>query len=126
MTERTVLIVDDDSDIREIVQFALEMQPGWKVVGEQAGENAVERAVAVRPDVILLDVNLEGMDGPATLGALRADDRTAGIPVLFLTANNRPADVDRLQALGAKGVLAKPFDPLALGSQVSRAMHWPE
>jgi CheY-like chemotaxis protein len=45
---------------------------------------------------------------------------------LFLTANNRPADVDRLQALGANGVLAKPFDPLALGSQVSRAMHWPE
>jgi CheY-like chemotaxis protein len=96
------------------------------VVGEPAGENAVERAVAVRPDVILLDVNLDGMDGPATLGALRADDRTAAIPVLFLTANSRPADVARLQALGASGVLAKPFDPLALVSQVSRALRWPE
>ena len=126
MTERTVLIVDDDSDIREIVQLALELQPGWKVIGESAGENAVARATEVRPALILLDVNLDGMDGPATLKALRADERTAAIPILFLTANTRPADVQRLRALGANGVLAKPFDPLALGAQVAREMGWPE
>ena len=126
VNDRTVLIVDDDADIREIVQFALEMQPGWSVVGEAEGENAVVRAADARPDVILLDVNLAGMDGPATLAALRADPRTASIPVLFLTANTRDADVERLRALGADGVLAKPFDPLSLGSQVAREMRWTE
>ena len=126
MTARTILIVDDDADIREIVQFALELQPDWKVIGESEGEHAIDRAVEVRPDAILLDVNLGGMDGPATLAALRADDRTARIPVLFLTANPQPADVDRLRALGAHGVLAKPFDPLSLGSQIAREMRWPE
>lgn len=124
MAPRTVLIIDDDSDIREIVQLALEMQPGWQVVGEGAGENAVARAVDVRPDGILLDVNLEGMDGPATLAALRSDDRTRAIPVVFLTANTREAEVDHLRGLGADGVLAKPFDPLALGEQVARVMRW--
>lgn len=126
MPPRTVLIVDDDADIREIVQFALELDPDWKVVGEAEGERAVDRAVETRPDVILLDVNLAGMDGPATLAALRADSRTAGIPVLFLTANTRPADVERLRDLGATGVLAKPFDPLSLGIQVRREMRWTE
>lgn len=124
MPPRTVLIVDDDADIREIVQFALELDPDWRVFSEPAGERAVERAVETRPDVILLDVNLVGMDGPTTLAALRADNRTLGIPVLFLTANTRSADVERLRALGANGVLAKPFDPLSLGGQISREMRW--
>lgn len=126
MPLRTVLIVDDDADIREIVGFALELDPDWKVVGEAEGERAVGRAVETQPDVILLDVHLAGMDGPATLSALRADERTVEIPVLFLTANTRQADVERLLALGASGVLAKPFDPLSLGAQITRAMRWAE
>jgi two-component system OmpR family response regulator len=126
MIARKILVVDDDADIREIVQLSLEMQPGWSVQGEAAGERAVERAVALAPDLILLDVNLEGMDGPATLAALRADSRTAAVPVLFLTGTTREAEVEHLRTLGANGVLAKPFDPLSLGSQVARAMHWPE
>jgi CheY-like chemotaxis protein len=126
MTERTVLIVDDDADIREIVQMALEFQPGWSVVGESKGENAVARAVELAPDVILLDVNLEGMDGPSTLAELRADQRTSRIPVLFLTGATRPAEVERLRGLGADGILAKPFDPLTLRSDVAREMRWPE
>lgn len=125
MTSRTVLIVDDDADIRELVQFALELEAGWKVIGEARGEAAVTRAAEVQPDVVLLDVNLEGMDGPATLAALAADARTSSIPVVFLTGTSRPADVDRLRGLGARGVLAKPFDPLSLGAAVAREAGWP-
>lgn len=124
MTTRSILVIDDDDDIRDIVQFSLEIEPGWTVVGDPAGERAVNLAAETRPDVILLDVNLSGMDGPTVLAALRADDRTRSVPVIFLTANTRPADVDRLRALGAAAVIAKPFDPLALAGQVSAAMGW--
>jgi CheY-like chemotaxis protein len=124
MPSRTVLIVDDDADIREIVQFALELEPGWKVIGEARGEAAVERAAELRPDVILLDVNLEGMDGPATLAALAADQRTSGIPVLFLTGFSRPDDIDRLRGLGARGVLGKPIDVLSLGASIASEVGW--
>jgi CheY-like chemotaxis protein len=124
MPSRTVLIVDDDADIREIVQFALELEPGWKVIGEARGEAAVDRAVEARPDVILLDVNLEGMDGPATLAALSGDSRTSGIPVLFLTGFSRPADIEPLRSLGARGVLGKPIDVLNLGASIAQEMGW--
>ena len=92
-------------------------------MGEGNGDNAVARAVEVGPDVILLDVNLGQQDGATVLAALRADARTTGIPVLFLTANVRAADVARLRALGA-GVLAKPFDPLTLGAKIAAEMGW--
>jgi CheY-like chemotaxis protein len=124
MPSRTVLIVDDDADIREIVRFALELEPGWTVIGEERGEAAVDRAADLRPDVILLDVNLEGMDGPATLAAVCSDPRTAGIPVLFLTGVSRPADIERLRGLGARGVLAKPIDVLTLGASIAREVGW--
>jgi DNA-binding response OmpR family regulator len=121
-----VLIVDDDNDIREIVQFALEMNPGWSVEGEPAGENAVARAAAISPHVILLDVNLEGMDGPTTLATLRKDPRTALVPVIFLTGTTRESDVAALRELGANGIIAKPFDPIALPRVIARQLGWRE
>lgn len=125
MNARTVLVIDDDEDIRSIVELSLELELGWRVIGEANGDNAVSRALECAPDVVLLDVNLGGQDGPAVLATLRADSRTRAIPVLFLTAKVRAADVERLRALGA-GVLAKPFDPLTLGSNIAAALGWPE
>ncbi len=123
MTKRTVLVIDDEEDIRAVVAMSLEFGAGWRVVPEASAANAVSRAAEIMPDVILLDVDLGDTDGRAVLSMLRADSRTKGIPVVFLTGHVRPAVVDDLRALGA-GVLAKPFDPLSLHEQVAREVGW--
>jgi diguanylate cyclase (GGDEF)-like protein len=87
-----------------------------------SGADGVGKAEAEQPDVILLDVMMPFMDGPATLRALKANPRTAQIPVIFLTASSMPADVRRLRTLGARGVLAKPFEPLSLAANVRRLL----
>ena len=81
---------------------------------------AVSAATAARPDAVLLDVMMPDVDGPATLERLRpllGQD----VPVIFLTAKAQTADVERLQALGAAGVIAKPFDPLGLPASSRRS-----
>lgn len=123
MTARTVLVVDDDADIRALVELALEIGAGWRVVGEAEGERAVARALEVAPDAVLLDVNLGAVSGEHVLDMLRRHERTAHVPVIFLTANVRAADVERLRAMGA-GVLSKPFDPMTLAAQIASELGW--
>lgn len=113
-----VLIVDDESDIRRIAGLGLSRLGGCEVVEASNAREALDQARATCPDVILLDVMMPGQDGPATLEALRADPSTALIPVVFLTAKAMPSEVARLTALGAAGVLTKPFDPRTLADQV--------
>ena len=117
-----VLIVDDEEDIRTVARLGLAAGGGMAVIETGSGEDAVELARAERPDVILLDVMMPGMDGPTTLAALRADADTAAIPVVFLTAKVLASEVDRLRALGAAAVLPKPFDPLELADQLRAAL----
>lgn len=121
---KTILIVDDDDDIREVGQLALELGSGWRVVTASSGAIGLEQVKSARPDAILLDVMMPGMDGPTMLQHLRADPSTCDIPVVFLTAKVRRSDRDSLTALGAAAVLAKPFDPVALPEQVAQALGW--
>ncbi len=113
-----VLVVDDDPSLLRIAALALERLGGFEVVEAGSGVEAIERASHTRPDLILLDVMMPELDGPGTLARLRADPVTAGIPIVFLTAKAQPGEVDALVRLGALGVIAKPFDPLALSSEV--------
>ena len=121
---KTILIVDDDDDIREVGQLALELGSDWTVVTASSGAIGLEQAKSVHPDAILLDVMMPGMDGPTTLQHLRADPSTCDIPVVFLTAKVRSSDRDTLAALGVAAVLAKPFDPVALPGQLAQALGW--
>jgi CheY-like chemotaxis protein len=115
---RCLLLVDDDDAIREIAQISLERVGGWSVVAVGSGEAAVETVEAGGVfDVIVLDVMMPGIDGPTTLGRLRGP-LPASVPVIFLTAKLQAADRARLQALGAAGVIAKPFDPMALPGEI--------
>lgn len=115
-----VLIVDDEDDIRRIALLSLVGVGGMEVVEASGGPEGIRRAREDRPDVILLDMMMPGMDGLATFRALRGAPETSGIPVVFLTAKAMTAEVDRLKALGARGVLIKPFDPMALPGLLRR------
>lgn len=117
-----ILIVDDEDDIRRIAKLALGRVGAMDVVEAASGRDAVRRAEQDAPDAILLDVMMPGLDGPSTLAALRSNPKTAGIPVVFLTAKAMPAEIERLRGLGARGVLLKPFDPMTLAGQVRAAL----
>jgi two-component system, OmpR family, response regulator len=115
---KSVLYVDDDAGIRQVVQIALELKGTITVSTADCGEEALALARARKPDLMLLDVMMPGIDGPATLKALRADATLSKIPVVFITAKAPPHEVARLRELGSVGVIAKPFDPVQLESHV--------
>jgi CheY-like chemotaxis protein len=113
-----VLVVDDDDDVRRITALSLSAVGGFATVEARNGREGVEVALREQPDLILLDVMMPGMDGPQTLGALRRQALTAGIPVVFLTAKAMQSEIDRLEQLDVCGVLSKPFDPVTLPLRV--------
>jgi two-component system, OmpR family, response regulator len=121
---RTVLIVDDEDDIRAVARMSLERVGGWTVLAADSGASAIELAQAELPDAILLDAMMPGMDGAATIVQLKAEPSTSKIPVIFVTAKLQPADRERYMELGAHGVLAKPFDPMTLPQQVAETLGW--
>ena len=118
MSAIRILHVDDEPDIREIVDLSLGLNRQFDVRACASGAEAVVTAAEWSPYLILLDVMMPEMDGPATLVQLRSNPQTSEIPVLFMTARAQTREVDELIALGAQGVIAKPFDPMALAAQV--------
>lgn len=113
-----ILYVDDEADIREIAAMAIALDDGLEVRCCASGEEALDVAPEWRPDLILLDVMMPVLDGPGTFARLRADPATAAVPVVFITARTRAEEVAGFIALGARGVIGKPFDPIALAGQV--------
>jgi CheY-like chemotaxis protein len=118
MTPIRILHVDDEPDIREVIEISLSLDPGFTLRSCGSGAEALAVAVYWNPDIILLDVMMPVMDGPATLKRLRENPVTADIPVIFMTARAQSREVDRFRALGAIGVIAKPFDPMTLAASV--------
>lgn len=120
MKLQRILYVEDEPDIQAVAKLALEMVGGYQVIICSNGQQALDTVGDFVPDLILLDVMMPGMDGPATLQKLRANLPTASIPVIFLTAKVQPNEVAQYQALGALNVIAKPFDPMTLAAQVQK------
>jgi CheY-like chemotaxis protein len=118
MTDIRILLVDDEPDIREIVDVSLSLDREFKTRACVSGGDALVTAAEWSPSLILLDVMMPIMDGPATLANLRKNPRTAGIPVVFLTARTRSDEIAQYISLGALGVLSKPFDPMTLAASV--------
>jgi two-component system, OmpR family, response regulator len=115
---KRVLLVDDNPDVRMVAKMALEFVGGLQVADAASGAEALRIAASQPPDLILLDVMMPEMDGPATLKALRERPETAGIPVVFLTAKARADEIRGLRELGALYVIPKPFDPMTLADEV--------
>ena len=113
-----ILYVEDEPDIQAIVRVALETIGGFTVKICSSAEEALQAAVPFAPDMILLDVMMPEMDGPSTLKALRELPPLAEVPMAFITAKVQSSELEYLMSLGARGVLAKPFDPMTLASQV--------
>jgi two-component system OmpR family response regulator len=122
MRLRKVLVVDDEADIRLIAEISLSSLGGWHVLQAASGPEALELAAREKPDLILLDVMMPGMDGPATLERLRAREEGGGTPVIFMTARVQKTEVDRLMRLGVCGHIAKPFDPMTLPDEIHRIL----
>jgi len=111
-----VLIIDDERDIREIASLSLTRNGEMQVITASSGSEGVRLAREQCPDAILLDLMMPSMDGRATLAALRRQESTARIPVVFLSATTEEAQ--DLTPLGAAGVIPKPFDPLTLPARL--------
>jgi CheY-like chemotaxis protein len=118
MTALRLLHVDDEPDIREVVAFSLSLDRTISVRSCASGLEALAIAADWSPDIILCDVMMPTLDGPATLARLRECPRTADIPVVFMTARAQFSEIQRFKLLGAVGVIAKPFDPLELGALI--------
>lgn len=116
-----VLYVEDETDIREVVEFALEDED-FELISCGSGQEAISKAAGLSVDLILLDVMMPGMDGPSTLQKLRELKPLALTPAIFMTAKVQAAEVAQYKAMGALGVIAKPFDPMALAGQINALM----
>ena len=121
---RRILVVDDEEAIREVVQLGLAVTTDWTVEVVANGAQAVIRSTADPPDAVLLDIMMPAMDGPTTFARLQDDPRTRSVPVILLTAKVQPAERRRYDDLAVAGVLAKPFDPLALSDQIADLLGW--
>ena len=117
-TLQKILLVEDDPDIRTIAEMSLQAVGGFTVRACASGEEALAAVEAFAPDLVVLDVMMPGMDGPSVLAELKRRPPTAGVPVVFLTAKAQQDEIDRLKTLGARDVIAKPFDPMKLADQV--------
>jgi two-component system, OmpR family, response regulator len=118
MTDIRILLVDDEPDIREVVDVSLSLDREFRMRACASGADALVMASEWSPSLILLDVMMPLMDGPTTLANLRKNPRTAHIPVLFLTGCAQSGEIEHFISLGARGVLSKPFDPMMLAALV--------
>ena len=125
---RSVLIIDDEDDIREVAALSLEATAGWQIITASSGQAGIDAAKAAipQPDAILMDVMMPGLDGPSTFRLMQQDPAISRIPVILLTAKVQGVDQRRFAGLGVAAVLFKPFDPLTLASQISSALGWAE
>ncbi len=114
-----ILHVDDEADIREVAKLALEDVGGFTVESCSSGAEAIERAAAFGPDIILLDVMMPGQSGPEVLKSLRRMPETAETPVVFMTAKVQAREIEALKQLGAIDVIEKPFDPMQVSELVN-------
>ncbi|MGO9482273.1 MAG: response regulator [Candidatus Kryptoniota bacterium] len=114
---KTVLVVDDEKDIVQLIRYNLERE-GFKVESASDGNDALKKANEVKPDVILLDIMLPGKDGYEVIKSLNQNEKTAGIPVIFLTAKSAEFDEVLGLELGADDYIVKPISPRKLVSRI--------
>ena len=113
-----ILYVEDDDSIAQVVMMALEELGGFTATHCDNGQKALDTVVEFAPQLILMDVMMPRMSGPETLENLKQIPQAKDIPVIFMTAKVQTHEKEAYRSLGAIGVIAKPFDPMALSEQI--------
>ena len=124
MANKHILVIDDNEDHRVLVKFALETNPDWKVSTATDGIQGITKAETERPDAILLDFIMPGLDGLAVYEVLKSNLLTCSIPIIFTTAMAHDKVLARLENSLAVGVMTKPFDISQIDSQVAEMCGW--
>jgi CheY-like chemotaxis protein len=115
---KRIMYVDDDPDLQDIVRLSLETRGGFTVTCCDSGNQALEEIAAFKPDLVILDMVLPGMNGLQLLERMRKLRGTPSIPVIFLTSKISPHHMEEYKELGVIGVINKPLNPLELRHQL--------
>jgi len=118
---RSVLVIEDNFDNLKIVRYALE-RAGYLVRAAETGEEGFQMAQAERPDLILMDINLPGMDGIETTRCIRASAIDGTIPIVAITSYAMSGDRERIIAAGCNGYIEKPIDPITIVDQIHKIL----
>lgn len=112
-----VVVIDDDPDLRKLIKLTFEFTAGWEVTTAAGGAEGIELVRDLKPDAVVVDVMMPGMDGYEVCRRLKQDPATAEIPLVMLTAR-KELDDEKVEAAGAAGVVFKPFDPDQVAARV--------
>lgn len=121
MSEALILVAEDERDIRDLIVFTLQIAD-YKVVEVPNGEEAVKKALEIKPDLILMDVRMPKMTGFEACKALKQQEKTKDIPVIFLSAKGQEAEISTGLDLGAEEYFLKPFAPDELINRVNKIL----
>ena len=121
MAGETVLVVDDQAEIVELLEEAFKLR-GYKVISATNGQEALAKVYQEHPDLILLDIMMPMFNGYEICRALKSNESTKHIPVIFITANGKQSDIERGFEMEAEGYVVKPFEPLELTDFAARIL----
>ncbi|MBD2519408.1 response regulator [Nostoc sp. FACHB-973] len=124
MTTKTILLIDDELNVREIVELCLKDLAGWNVLTADSPLQGLQSAVGDSPDAIVLDISISGIDTFKLMNKLRNNPDTQAIPIVLLSANVRWLDSQFLRNYQISGVILKPFDPVNLPAQIAKLLSW--
>lgn len=122
--DKTILLVDDEYMIRQVVEICLENLSSWKTIIAASGKEALDAIAISKPDAILLDMMMPNMDGFTVIEQLQANIEFMNIPIVLLTSCTSLLSHQDLMALGCKGIIAKPFEPTYLVPQIANILGW--
>jgi DNA-binding response OmpR family regulator len=118
---KTILVVDDENNIRKSIEFCLE-QAGYSIITSQDGLTGMQLALESKPDLILLDLVLPKMNGNLVCEALKSEESTSSIPIIIMSAKAEEEDIEKARMHGADDYLVKPFTPNELRKKVKEKL----
>lgn len=119
-----ILIIDDEDDIRDVAQVALETVGGWRVSTASSGLEGMAYMQTMLPDAVLLDVMMPDMDGIEVFKRMQTEANTQTIPVILMTAKTQAGDQQRFLDLGVTAIITKPFKAMLLADQIAEILDW--